>query len=432
MKKNIMTLLLTLPVTTVAATDTPLAKAARGFDADTAYSVQRDYDSNRTPAADAQTVYMYLNMPQFFPHQLVPRSGVIRELPLKLDARIGRLSLKTKLGERTLDALLDDPRSGIQGYIVIQHGNIVYERYPGMRPNDNHLWWSSSKAIAGLIAAQMVAEGKLDPGKTIEQYLPEFAASGWKGTPLRDLVDQASGIDAEEATLESYASPKSQLSRLVFAERILAPPPGVPVLTHNEALLSMTRKRPPGEVFEYSSANTNVLALIVERASGQRYADLVAERIWSRIGAEGDALLGLTPQGNAIAHGMFSSRLRDMARFGIAFTPSGRKGIETPAVSAQVLDMIEHDGRPQLFAKGGKAATLTQTFGEAPVSCAWQWDAAFADGDLYKGGFHGQGLYVSPSRDAVVGLFSTSNEGVAPELTRAVLLDRLFAPQASP
>jgi CubicO group peptidase (beta-lactamase class C family) len=57
------------------------------------------------------------------------------------------------------------------------------------------------------------------------------------------------------------------------------PPADVPVLTHDEALLSMTRHRPPGEVFEYSSANTNVLALILEHVSDQRYADLVAERI---------------------------------------------------------------------------------------------------------------------------------------------------------
>jgi CubicO group peptidase (beta-lactamase class C family) len=118
---------------------------------------------------------------------------------------------------------------------------------------------------------------------------------------------------------------------------------------------------------------------------------------------------------------MFSSRLRDMARFGMAFTPSGRKGVEAPAVSAQVVDGIQRDGRPALFAKGIKSAVLTAAFGEVPLSCSWQWDAVFADGDFYKGGFHGQGLYVSPARDTVIALFSTTAEPNVLRYTRSIV-----------
>lgn len=398
----------------------PVADAAQGFTAPWAYDMQRGYDPGKTPAGGDQTVYMYLNMPQFFPHQVVSRSGAILDLQVKLNPKVGQVTLKTALGEHTLDAMLADPRSRVQGYVVIHHGRIVYEKYPGMRPTDNHLWWSSSKVLAGLIAAQLVAEGRLDARKTVDEYLPEFAASGWKGTPIRDVADMASGINAQEST-EAYMSPKFELSRLIFAERILTPPAGTPVLTHDEAMLSMTRKRPPGEAYEYSSANTNMLAMVLEKVTGQRFADLVTERIWSRIGAEGDALEGLTPQGNAIAHGMFSSRLRDMARLGVAFTPSGRKGKGPQAVPGRVLEMIQHDGRAEIYPKGEKLAAMAAGLGAAPVAAAWQWDAVFADGDFYKSGFHGQGLYVSPSRDAVVAVFSTGNSPAATGYARAIL-----------
>jgi hypothetical protein len=40
---------------------------------------------------------------------------------------------------------------------------------------------------------------------------------------------------------------------------------------------------------------------------------------------------------------------------------------------------------------------------------AGQWDAVWADGDFYKGGFRGQGLYVSPSRDLVIAFFSSAH-----------------------
>lgn len=403
-----------------AAVPAPVTSAADGFSADEAIELQSGYVRNNIAAAGDQTLYMYLNMPQFFPHQVVSRAGTVRELPIALNPRIGALRVTTGMGELSLDAMLADPRSRVQGLIVVHRGRIVFERYPGMRPTDSHLWWSASKTMAGLLAALLAAEGKLDPAKPVEFYLPQFANSGWKGATVRDIADHASGINAEELNLESYTSPKSELSRLIFAERIAEPAAGQAVLTHTEALLSMTRKRPPGEVFEYSSANTNVLSLVLERITGQRYADLLSERIWSRMGAEGDAMVGLSPQGNAMAHGMFSSRLRDMARFGMLFAPSGRVKGSQSVVSDAVMKMIQHGGRPELYSRSQKLAGLRAIFGEAPVACSWQWDAVFADGDLFKSGFDSQGIYVSPARDLVVAIFATGSERSPYSYLRAI------------
>ncbi len=40
---------------------------------------------------------------------------------------------------------------------------------------------------------------------------------------------------------------------------------------------------------------------------------------------------------------------------------------------------------------------------------AYQWDAIMSDGDMFKGGVGGQGLYVSPSRDMVAVWFTTGD-----------------------
>ncbi|WP_161554145.1 serine hydrolase domain-containing protein [Stenotrophobium rhamnosiphilum] len=387
-------------------------RAKRGFSAEEAYDLQRQYRANNIAVAGEQALYMYLNMPQFFPHQVVARGGAVMDLPLAADidieGSIGAVSACTALGELTLDQLLNDPRSRVQGFIVLHRGRIVFERYPGMRPEDNHLWWSSAKVLAGTLAAMLVCDGVLDPTRPVEYFLPEFAASGWQGTSVQDVADHCSGINAEELEISSYASPQSELSRLIMAERILEPEDGREMLTHNEALLSMTRKRPAGEVFEYSSANTNMLGLIIEKVTGRRYADVLSERIWSRIGAEQNGMMGLAPQGNAIAHGMFSSSLRDLARLGLAFTPTGQR--QRPVISKEVLRMIQNGGRPNLYPLSAKRPTLTEWFGESPEACSWQWDAVFRDGDMFKAGFHGQALYVSPTRDVVAAFFSTSDE----------------------
>lgn len=401
----------------------PVSTAADGFSADEAYAFQQDYAKPNTAAGGDQNLYMYLNMAQFFPHQVVPRAGAIRELPRALNPKIGGFTIPSAKGPLALDDMLVHPATRVQGFIVVHKGRVVYERYPGMRPTDNHLWWSSAKSLAGTLAAMLTADGTLDPALPVEHYLPEFADSGWAGTHVRDLADQASGIAAEELTVASYTSPESELSRLIIAEGILDPAPDETAPSHNEALISMTRKRPAGEAYEYSSANTNVLGLVLERASGERYADLLAERIWSKMGAEGDGLMGLSPQGNAMAHGTFSSRLRDMARFGLLFTPSGRG--KDPVISSKVLRMIQRDIRPEIYTSQ-RAAGFAKIFGEAPVACSWQWDAVFKDGDLFKGGFHGQALYVSPKRDLVIAFFSTSNQSAQYAYLRALAKSGIF------
>lgn len=390
----------------------PLEKAAMGFSATDSLQIRQRYRSLETLEAREQAVYMYLNMTQFFPHQVVAREGAVRELPFagddEMSRRIGDVQVSTNLGRLSVNELMLNEAAGIQGLIVLHRGRIVYERYPGMRPEDTHVWWSTAKTLAGTVAAMLVEEGLLDPTRPVEHYLPEFAQSGWCGTTVQDIADHSSGINAEELDISSYLSEQSELSRLIVSECIIDPADGRKTFTHNDALLSMTRKRPAGVRFEYSSANTNMLALLIERLTGKRYSDVLSERIWSRVGAEGDGQIGLSPQGEAVAHGMFSSRLRDLARFGLAFTPSGHRA--HPIVSAKVLSMIQNGGRTAPYLDSVKRSDFLHWFGEAPVSCSWQWDAVFGDGDLYKGGFHGQALYVSPGRDLVTAFFSTSNE----------------------
>jgi hypothetical protein len=68
------------------------------------------------------------------------------------------------------------------------------------------------------------------------------------------------------------------------------------------------------------------------------------------------------------------------------------------------------------------AEKYTHQFGEAPKANHYQWDAIFADGDMYKAGLQGQGLYVSSSRDVIVVYFSTVPRYYFPGYARAIAL----------
>jgi len=123
---------------------------------------------------------------------------------------------------------------------------------------------------------------------------------------------------------------------------------------------------------------------------------------------EGDAMLVLSPDGLAAGHGLISSRLRDLARYGLLYTPSWNAAAREHVVSQEYLRKIQTGGRPDICRKGAFGVRMDGSFrGDKPVSNSYQWDAVFADGDFYKSGGRGQGLYVSPSKGLAIVWFST-------------------------
>jgi hypothetical protein len=88
-------------------------------------------------------------------------------------------------------------------------------------------------------------------------------------------------------------------------------------------------------------------------------------------------------------------------------------------VSEKYVAELQKGGDPEAFKKGGAIESNTKRFGEAPVSNHYQWDAVFADGDIWKSGFQGQGLYVSPTKDLVVVFYSTTYNDL-PGYARAI------------
>jgi CubicO group peptidase (beta-lactamase class C family) len=167
----------------------------------------------------------------------------------------------------------------------------------------------------------------------------------------------------------------------------------------------MSAHRAAGEETEYTSSNTVIAGLVVEAVTKKPLARALAELLWRPMGAEADGLMLINSSGEAYASGGLSARLSDIARFGLLFFDNTEGWGQ---VSKAHRDFLKNQHRP-LFSDTQIQQQNTLFDGDAPLHSRWQWDLIWADGDMYKGGYSGQGVYVSPSNDMVMVWFGTAD-----------------------
>ncbi|SVD28318.1 uncharacterized protein METZ01_LOCUS381172, partial [marine metagenome] len=106
----------------------------------------------------------------------------------------------------------------VDGILVLKNGIAVAELYDGtLTPERTHLMWSVSKTVTGLTAASVEADGFIDLNKTVVDYVPELAKSGWGQDTLRDILDMRDSSN----WVEDYDSPESTVRRQDCADGLL-------------------------------------------------------------------------------------------------------------------------------------------------------------------------------------------------------------------
>ena len=368
--------------------------------------------------------YTFQRMEEFFPHAVIHQAGAVSALPQALRPELGAVEATATTGRMSLDALVAD--GPVAGWVVVHRGEVVYERYPRMRPFDRHICWSVTKTFPAALVAMLEAEGRVDVREPVEVYLPELAGTAWAGTPVLDVLDMASGIDCPEVDdADAYTNPSSLFYPYEAALGLLPAALDTPRLPH-DYVATLRRSRPSGEAYEYTSVNTFVLGWLVERLEGRPFAEVVGERIWRRMGAEADAAITVSPAGVAATHGGMSATVRDLARWGMLHTPSWSRVSAEPVLPEAYLAAIRDGGRPAIFDRAGQGRDMIRLLGgERPRHNTYQWDFVMPDGDHFKSGFRGQGLYVSPARDLVAAWVGTQEVGQV-AFARALAVSGMF------
>ncbi|KXX67622.1 hypothetical protein AVL50_26540 [Flammeovirga sp. SJP92] len=371
--------------------------------------------------------YAWIEQSKYYPTAQVPRSGQVSELPYNVNANIGEIQYKNK-DDNMVSVNQHFDTKPIDAMVVVKNGEIVYERYKTMKPDEKHLWYSVSKVTGALMLAFLEYEQKVDVNNYVSFYLPELKDSVWDTVKVEEALDMATGLNGTEHDEEiqnSRTDPDQIWYRWAATSAVgILPDVKGRNETWVDVLRSMERKTPGHQKFEYNSINTFVINRIAERVADKPLNEMFADRIWSKAGMEHDAFYMMSPSGNTLGFLGVNSSLRDLARWGMVFTPSCEKIAGEALVPQEIMDKFYDNRFVEMYDKGwiGKQNTVSFYDEAGKIYNRYQWDAIMSDGDLYKKGVGGQGVYISPENDTVVAWFCTSDgENQEEAMARAIV-----------
>jgi CubicO group peptidase (beta-lactamase class C family) len=266
-----------------------------------------------------QVGWTFCHIAEIFPTATISR-GSERAVPLsRRITPFADLSCRDADGESTtVGAIMKATET--DGWMVVHEGELVAEQYAGAMESDTlHLLMSVSKSIVGILVGALTGQGVLNVDKQLTAYVPELEHSGYRGATVRQLLDMRSGI----AFSEDYLNPDAEVR--VLEQAVGWAPrrsPDVPK-TLRGFLLTLRQDSPHGGPFNYRSCETDVLGWVCEAAAGRRFPELASELIWSRLGADFDANIGVDSEGTGMFDGSMSAALCDLARLGIMIAQEG-------------------------------------------------------------------------------------------------------------
>jgi CubicO group peptidase (beta-lactamase class C family) len=241
-----------------------------------------------------------INNYSIFENRLVPAA---QGIPWQHDSLYNSVKINPSL-------LSEFDSFGTTSFVLIHNNKILHEEYwDGTNDTTRSNSFSAAKSIVSVLIGCLVDEGKI---KTVDQpitdFLPDFKNTNGFTLRIKDLLTMSSGLDWDEG----YSSLFSPTTEAYYGTQL------------EDQMLDLSVKSEPGKVFNYQSCNTELLSLIIAKASGKTLSDYASEKLWKPLGAEHSAFWSLDHDGGVEkAYCCFNSTATDFARIGQMMLDSG-------------------------------------------------------------------------------------------------------------
>ena len=188
------------------------------------------------------------------------------------------------------------------GFAIFKDGKMMCEEYwDGYSDLSLTNSFSMAKTVITMLLGKAIEKGYI---KNVNQLVTDFITE-FRDDPLGRLctVGNLSGMRSGFDWTEDYYSPFNPTTEAYYGNDI------------ERMLLKRRFSDPPGGLFKYASADTQLLAIILKRATGKSLADFLSEEFWKPMGMEHDALWSLSG-GLEKSFCCINTNVRDYARLG--------------------------------------------------------------------------------------------------------------------
>ncbi|WP_138432449.1 serine hydrolase domain-containing protein [Winogradskyella algicola] len=262
---------------------------------------------------------------------------------------------------------------GTIAYVIIKNDSIWFEEYyDGFGEDSKSNSFSMAKSYVSGMLGKAIMEGYI---KSLDQpicdFLPAFCEGKAAKMTVGDLSSMASGTNWDER----YYSPFSITTRAYFDDDLAKVSNGLKVVEE------------PGQAFKYASGDTQMLAMVIEKATGKKLYKYLEESFWKPLGSENDVLWQVDSEDHDLvkAYCCIAGNAKDFARFGKLYKDHGKWN------GKQILD------------SAFVAKSITPRFSESP-EYGYGWWMKDVNGKSFKmmRGHLGQYVIVQPEDNIII------------------------------
>ena len=201
---------------------------------------------------------------------------------------------------------------GTIAFVIIKNDSIWFETYyDGFGEDSKSNSFSMAKSYVSALLGKAIMEGHIKSlNQPVCDFLPKFCDGLAAEMTVGDLSSMASGTDWDEA----YYSPLSITTRAYFDDDLAKVINGLKVIEK------------PGQRFKYASGDTQMLAMVIEKATSKKLYDYLEDSFWKPLGSENSTLWQVDSEAHDLvkAYCCIASNAKDFARFGKLYKDHGK------------------------------------------------------------------------------------------------------------
>ena len=259
-------------------------------------------------------------------------------------------------------------------FLIIRNDSLLFSKYLNGYDESSVLpSFSIAKSFVSALVGIAIEEGYLrNLDQPVTDFFPELSNRGYGKVTLRHVITMRSGINFEEG----YNDPFGDASRIYYGKNL------------KKFIFKLKVISEPGEAYSYQSGNTQLLAMILEKATGKRISEYLEEKIWKPLGMKYTSTWSLDSKKNheVKAFCCIQASASDFARFGQLYLDRGYRDEKSIVPEHWVKESltIQNDSRDS---RG------------YPYAYFWR---VREDGEFFAYGVLGQYIYVCPAKKIVM------------------------------